>query len=419
MGRKVTEATISQTKKYPCPQCNAELVFDAAKGLMVCNYCGYQAPVEQTGSMAEAHTQTQVDQAAVEEIQEHDLQEWIVRLAHVEGSGWGTETKSFKCRSCNAIVAVEPGVTATVCPFCGSHHVIAQEESSKLIRPESLVPFQVDQKTAIAKFRTWLGKSWFRPNEVKKIANNAEARIQGVYLPFWTFDAQTFSRWWAEAGYYYYVTERYTVMVNGRPETRTRQVRKVRWQPASGTYSEFFDDVLVYATRSVNEKILQRIYPFDTKKLVPYRPQYLAGWRAEEYQIDLVEGWKIGQSIIDERLRAACGAQVPGDTYRNLRVQTQYSNLTFKHVLLPVWIASYRFNEKVYHFMVNGQTGKVSGEAPISWWKVALVVFIVLVLLACMLLAMALLEQLTGEEVSMIKYVGQWAATLIAFRLPI
>ncbi len=408
------EPTIDKTKKYPCPQCNAELAFDAAQGLMICAFCGYKAQVEETGSMTEVHTQTQVDEAVVEQVQEHDLNQWLEHLSSAQNTGWGAETKTFKCRSCNAAVSVEPNVSATTCPFCGSHHVIALEESTKLIRPESLVPFQVDQKTAIDKFRTWLGKGWFRPNEVKKIANNAEARVQGVYLPFWTFDAQTFSRWTAEAGYYYYVTEHYTVTVNGRRETRTRQVRKVRWQPASGTHKEFFDDVLVYATRSVKEKILQRIYPFDTGQLVPYRPQYLAGWRAEEYQIELGEGWKMGQTIIDNRLRSACAAEVPGDTHRNLNVQTQYSDLTFKHALLPVWIASYRFNNKVYNFMVNGQTGKVNGEAPISWWKVALTVLIVLALLACILVAMALFENLNLEPVSMIRHLGHWAAAAFA-----
>lgn len=408
------EATIEQTKKYPCPQCNAELVFDAAKNSMVCRFCGYVAPVEETGSATEVQTQTQVDQAAVESIEEHNLTEWLNKTASAQDTGWGTETKTFKCNSCNAAVAVEPGVTATVCPFCGSHHVIPQEQSTKLIKPESLIPFQVDQKAAISKFRTWLGKGWFRPNEVKRIANNAEARVQGVYLPFWTFDAQTFSNWTADAGYYYYVTERYTTTVNGRRETRTRQVRKVRWQPASGQHNEFFDDILVYATRSVKERILQNIYPFDTKQLVPYRPQYLAGWRAEEYQVDLGEAWNMGQNIIKERLNAACAAEVPGDTQRNLRVNTRFDKLTFKHTLLPVWLASYRFGNKVYNFMVNGQTGKVQGEAPISWWKVALAILIALILLACIFGAMVLLDQFTNEGTSMLRIVSQWVALSLA-----
>ena len=405
------ETTPEHAKKYPCPKCNAELVYSAGKGRMICNYCGYQAPVSEAGSMTKVHTQTQVDEAVVAAVEEHDLLEGLKMTAREEG--WGTQTRSFKCNSCNAAITVEPNVTATVCPFCGSHHVLALEQSTKLISPESVIPFQIDQRTAVSKFRSWLGKGWFRPNAVKRIAANADARVQGVYLPFWTFDAQTFSNWWAEAGHYYYVTERYTATVNGRRETRTRQVRKVRWQPASGKHDEFFDDVLVYATGSVNEKILHKIYPFDTLELVPYQPQYLAGWKAEEYQIGLEEGWKTAQQIIHNRLRAACGREVPGDTHRNLRVKTTFQDRTFKHTLLPVWLASYRFNNKIYNFMVNGQTGKVQGEAPISWWKVALTVLIVLVILACIFGAMILFDQLSGEGTSMLPSAFRWVAMVV------
>jgi predicted RNA-binding Zn-ribbon protein involved in translation (DUF1610 family) len=403
------EATPEHAKKYPCPQCNAELVYGASKERMVCNYCGYEAPAEEAGSMTDVHTHTEIDQAVVETVQEHDLLKGL-QIASQE-QGWGTQTRNFKCNSCNATIAAEPNVTATVCPFCGSHHVLAQEQSSKVIKPESVVPFQIDQKMAVTKFRAWLGKGWFRPNAVKRIAANAEARVQGIYLPFWTFDARTFSNWWAEAGYYYYVTERYTVTVNGRRETRTRQVQKVRWQPASGSHNDFFDDVLVYATRSVKENILQKIYPYDTQKLVPYRPQYLAGWRAEEYQIDLEEGWKLGQDVIHERLQAACAREIPGDTHRNLRVKTTFQDMMFKHALLPVWIASYRYSNKVFHFMVNGQTGQVSGEAPISWWKVLLTILIVLALLGCIFGAMILFDQFAGDDgMSMLHPMLEWIA---------
>jgi hypothetical protein len=285
---------------------------------------------------------------------------------------------------------------------------LAQDQSTRLIAPESLIPFQIDQKTAITKFRTWLGKGWFRPNEVKRIANRAEARVQGVYLPFWTFDAQTHAQWWAEAGYYYYVTQQYTVTVDGKRQTRTRQVRKTRWESASGRRDDFFDDVLVYATKSVKESILRKIYPFDTQKVVPYRPQYLAGWRAEEYQIDLAKGWEMGQETINNRVRSACASDVPGDTHRNLRVQTKFDNLTFKHTLLPVWLASYRINNKIYSFMVNGQTGKVQGEAPISWWKVALAVLIVLIILALIFAAMMIFGDTSGGDLSVQRPLQRW-----------
>jgi predicted RNA-binding Zn-ribbon protein involved in translation (DUF1610 family) len=390
------EIPAEQSKQYPCPRCNAELVFSADRGRMVCNFCGYQAPISAAGSMTAVHTQTQIDQAVVESVEEHDLHEGLSFATHEEG--WGTETRTFRCNGCNATITAEPNVSATVCPFCGSHHVLAQQGSSRVLKPESVLPFEVAQEEAVAKFRTWLGRGWFRPNAVKRIATYAEARLQGIYLPFWTFDAQTYSRWQAEAGHYYYVTQRYTVNVNGRRQTRTRQVQKVRWEHAAGSHDERFDDVLVYATRSVKEDILHKIYPYDTSKLVPYQPQYLAGWRAEEYQMDLEEGWKLGQAIIRDRIRQACGRAVPGDTHRNLRVQSKFEDVTFKHTLLPVWIASYRYSNRVYNFMVNGQTGKVQGEAPISWWKVLLAVLVVLLLLACIFGAMVLFEQAAGTS---------------------
>jgi hypothetical protein len=139
--------------------------------------------------------------------------------------------------------------------------------------------------------------------------------------------------------------------------------------------------VLVYATKSINVKILQKVYPYDTKSLVNYKPEFLSGWAAESYQIPLADGWNIGKGLINSDEYSKSDRQVPGDTHRNLRVNTSLSQLTYKHVLLPVWVASYRYNNKSFQFMINGQNGKVQGEKPISWIKVAIVVIIVLAII--------------------------------------
>ena len=370
-----------QTHKFPCSQCGAQLDFDPIQNALVCKHCGNVVPIPATKA----------------EIKEYRIEEGL--LAE-RAEGWGTETKSYKCKSCMATVTVEPNVVSTECPFCGSNQVFALEESSKVIKPESLIPFKVDQDTAVAKFRKWLGGGWFRPNALKRIASGAQAQLHGIYLPFWTFDALTSSWWEAEAGHYYYETERYTVVENGKRVTRTRQVRKVRWEHASGTHQQFFDDVLVYATKSVDQKILQKLYPFDTKALTPYQPAYLSGWAAEEYQIQIKEGWTMGQQIMNDEIRSACTRKIPGDTYRNLTVDTAYTNVTYKHVLFPVWIASYRYGGKVYHFMVNGQTGEVQGQAPISWIKVLIAIVIVLIVIACIVGGLAMLDRLGGGGTS-------------------
>jgi hypothetical protein len=356
------------THRFPCPQCGAELDFDAKDGTLLCAYCGYQATVPVT------------EQAIVE----YDLKSALRdMMAAPQETGYGEGKRSLKCESCGAVNTVDSHIVSTECAFCGSNQVVPLAEVAQVIKPESLLPFQVDQRQAVAHFREWLGRGFFRPNPVKKIARDAEAKLQGVYLPFWTFDAHTSSWWRAEAGYYYYVTETYTATdADGKQVQRTRQVQKTRWEPASGHVQLHFDDVLVPATDSVESGMIQRIYPFDTGALVPYEPGFLSGWAAEAYTVGLEKGWGSGQQIMDQKVREACTREVPGDTHRNLQVKTAYSHMTYKHVLFPAWIASYHYGQKVYRFLVNGQTGEVQGQAPVSWIKMALVILLVLAIIA-------------------------------------
>lgn len=349
-------------RTFLCPQCGAEMGWDASRKVLHCDYCGYEEAPD-----------------AVGKIVEYDLDEFL-RSGTGKAQGYGSETKSIKCQQCGATTTVEPTVTATECPFCGSNVVLEQETTEDIIQPESLIPFQIDQEVALRKYRAWLGKGIFRPGDLARRAGRGQ--LYGVYLPFWTFDAEAFSRWRAQAGYYYYVTETYTTTENGRHVTKTRQVRKTRWEPAWGQNAGSYDDVLVYATTSVDQRILEKIYPFNTQEVVAYAPAYLSGWRAEQYQIDLSQGWEIGRRKIHEFERDACIRQIPGDTYRSLQVNTTITDVTFKHMLLPVWIASYPYKGKVYRYMVNGQTGKVEGQKPVSWIRVTIAIAIVLLVIA-------------------------------------
>jgi predicted RNA-binding Zn-ribbon protein involved in translation (DUF1610 family) len=367
------------THKFPCPSCGAEVDFDAERGMLVCSYCGHTASVPVTEK----------------EIQEYDLEAALQEMIDATHEmGYGEEDKrSIKCESCGAVNTMDANIVSTECAFCGSNQVVFQEQVAQVVKPESLLPFQVERREAVTLFRQWLGRGFFRPNPVKKIAKEAGARLQGVYLPFWTFDAYTSSWWQADAGYYYTVTETYwTTDDRGRRVQRTREVQKVRWEPASGYLPLSFDDVLVPATQSVERNMVERIYPFDTVALVPYEPGFLSGWGAEAYTVDIREAWATGEAIIQDEVRGACARQVPGDTYRNLQVDTAFSNMTYKHVLFPVWIASYRYRDKVYHFLVNGQTGEVQGQAPISWIKVVLVIVFVLIVLGMLFLLFSLGE---------------------------
>ena len=206
-----------------------------------------------------------------------------------------------------------------------------------------------------------------------------------MYVPFWTFDCNVHSDWSADAGYYYWVTR--TVMVNGKP--RTKRVRKIRWVPAWGSRDDVYDDLLILASRGLPQSLVDKLGGFNTEALVPYQPHYLAGWRAEEYQVDLEQGWNAGQERVEEIQRQRCSGDVPGDTQRHLRVKNLIRDVRWKHVLLPLWSLQYRFGGKTYAVLVNGQNGRIVGKAPYSWIKISLTALGVLLVAA---LALAILQ---------------------------
>lgn len=340
---------------FPCGQCGAKLGYDAGAQAMKCPYCGFQQAIPQApGGL----------------IREIPIEEGM-RLA---ARGYGTPVSQVSCRECGATVNVPPGEQTATCTFCRSHQVLTQESAGTAIRPESVVPFKVDKNNANHRFEEWIGSLWFRPNDLKKMAK--VEGFAGVYVPYWTFDARVDSSWTAEAGYHYYETETYTDEQGNR---QTRQVQKTRWEPARGRRTDAFDDVIVCASKGLPENLGDSFRTFNTGELTPYRPEFLAGWRAESYAIDLMPAWDTGQTIMASTQWSRCRGDVPGDEQRNLHVDNHFSHVTFKHVLLPVWIAAYRYQDKPYQFLVNGQTGEVIGKAPYSFWKIF---FFVLFLIA-------------------------------------
>ena len=199
----------------------------------------------------------------------------------------------------------------------------------------------------------------------------------GVYVPFWTFDSHVSSSWTAERGWYYYETEYYTETVNGRTGSNRARCSACDGSPRSGYRQDFYDDVLVCAGRALPTELVDKLSTFDTKKLVPYRPEFLAGWRAEAYAVDLQPAFGVAQQKIRACRRGAAAATSAATCTAGSGAEP-VQEPAFKHVLLPIWIAAYRYNGKAYRFLVNGQTGEVVGVAPWSVWKIALLVVAIL-----------------------------------------
>lgn len=351
---------------FPCDNCGAKLRYDATSQGMKCPYCGHaQVLIPQAPPGAAAAREIPIEEG--------------MRLAT---RGLGAPVKEVACNDCGATVQVGQGEQTAKCAFCGSQQVLQREAAGNQIRPESLVPFLVDKAKANSSFEVWLSGLWFRPNDLKKMAKLQE--MGGVYIPFWTFDARVYSRWTAEAGYYYQETEHYT---DSEGKSQTRTVTKTRWEPASGQRTDDFDDTIVCASKGLPAGLVDKFRSWSTSELVPYRPDYLAGWKAESYAIDLMPAWDIGQDRMADVQRSRCSSDVPGDTQRYLEVSNSFSRVTFKHVLLPIWIAAYRYNGQPYQFLVNGQTGEVVGKAPWSVIKIVLFVLLIAAIIAGIVVA--------------------------------
>jgi predicted RNA-binding Zn-ribbon protein involved in translation (DUF1610 family) len=364
-----TVPEVSALDKHHCPGCGAEAHWNAAKQALVCPYCGTVSPAQlaSDGSL----------------VQEHDLA-LALRAIPESQRGWDLDRTPVQCQSCKAISLFESTRVAQRCEFCGSPSVVPYTKTRNVIYPESLLPFTFTEAQVRESIRRWYASRWFAPNRLKKAA--LTDRVGGIYLPYWTFDAQVYARWTAEAGHYYYETR--TVYRNGRQETVREQ--RVRWVPAAGELTTAFDDELVAATQGIHSALLKAIEPFPTKTLRPYDRGYVSGWVVEQYQIDLVAAAERSRAEMDAKVRARCAEDVPGDTYRNLQVAATYSGQTFKHTLLPVWLLHYDYGRKAYQVVVNGATGAIAGEQPYSWIKIF---FAVLALLIVALTILVLSEQ--------------------------
>jgi len=346
-------------EKFHCPSCGADAHWNPAKQALVCPYCGTVAP----GKLDEA----------TGAVSEHDLVTALRNLS-ADRRGWKAEKISVRCQSCQAISVFDPTRVAKRCDFCGSAQLVPYEQIKAPISPESLLAFKVSESNVREAIWQWYGSRWFAPNRLKSAA--LTDTVKGVYLPYWTFDAQGHADWTAESGYHYYTTESYTD-ANGR--TQTRQVQHTRWVPSAGAVDHFFDDELVPASRGVEAELLQKVDTFPTKELVPYEAGFLAGWVVEQYQIDLIAAAQKSREQMDRALEQMCAGEVPGDTYRNLQVETQYTGQTFKHVLFPVWLLTFNYGSRNFQVLINGYTGAIAGKYPLSWVKIFFLIVGVLV----------------------------------------
>jgi DNA-directed RNA polymerase subunit RPC12/RpoP len=349
-------AAIAEEHRYPCEQCGAELRFAPGQSVLKCDHCGHEQKIAVDSGPWATNAKT---------LQEHDLARGLRDDLPDTAS---EEVRSTHCTNCGAVVEFQGANHATECPFCATPLVV-DSGSRRHIKPQALIPFQLDEPTARKALIAWLGRLWFAPNRLLEFTRAGRA-MNGVYVPYWTFDADTQSRYRGQKGVHYYETRTVTVNVNGRSERRTEQVQKTRWYPASGTVARRFDDVLVIASTSLPAHLGEGLEPWDLDALQAYSPDYLAGLQAEGYTIALEAGHDTGRKKMDAVIYSDVCQDIGGDVQQVDNIDSDYQAETFKHILLPVWMAAYKYGAKSYRFLVNGQTGEVQGERPWSVWKI-------------------------------------------------
>lgn len=342
-----------------CRGCGAQLQFAPGTSNLHCAYCGQDNPILNDGEATP--------------VVSTDYDKYIAKF---ESAGPNLSLKEVACSSCGSNTVLDVFVTSDKCPFCMAPLVLKQEQISNYLCPDYVLPFRITQEESIVCFKKWLSGLWWAPNDLQKNAGLDSVGLKGVYLPHWTYDTDAHTNYTGERGDYYYTTETYTETVDGKTQTRTRQVRHTTWTFASGTVENEFRNLVVPATNSLPEKTLHNLSPWDFDQLIKFDDRYLSGFRSETYQLDpregLVKAIKQTESDIDQSIRNDIG----GDEQRVGSVNTDYSNKAIKYLMLPVWVSAYRYNKKIYQFTVNACTGEVIGERPLSAWKIAFAILV-------------------------------------------
>ena len=340
------------TRYYPCSACGAKLEFAPGTTSLKCPYCGAQAAIPAASATELAASTAKLD--------------FLAYLRKQAGTEPEIERQTVKCPSCGAASQLPPNVTADRCPFCAAPLVAGSAYAHRSIQPRAVAPFEVKEADARQSFRRWLQGLWFAPNALQQAAR-ADNGLKGIYIPFWTYDAASATPYTGERGTVYFEQERY--VENGREQVR--QVERVRWTPCAGEVSVQFNNVLVPASSSIPKQHADGLAPWRLEKLAPYRDDYVAGFTVEAYQTGLEPGFGLAQQQMEPAIREVICRDIGGDRQQILSMAPHYSDIAFQHILLPVWLSAYRYADKTYHFVVNGQTGTVRGERPWSAWKLA------------------------------------------------
>lgn len=353
---EIFEKTKEETDRK-CPHCGGVLSYSPNTQNLVCEHCAYSEEIINP--------------------QPHVNERNFFSADFTKNHDWGVKTKKIICQSCGGESIFDALDVAGVCPYCDTNQVMEAYDDTSLA-PHGVCPFSVDEEQSMQMFKTWISGKAFCPGPVKKRIK--PEKLHGVYLPYWTFDTYTSSSYRGEYG-----------MRRYRRDSDGKSKEYMEWHLTSGTYRESIDDHLVIGTNRFNDKELKGLGEFATENSLGYKPEYLAGFAAERYSIGVEDAWESAKTQITKYLGPVVTDHIRFSNHANdsrlISMSVSFDDIGYKYLMLPVWMSSFKYKNVVYHFYINGQTGKVCGKTPVSSRKVILlilsiIVFIILIFMA-------------------------------------
>ena len=339
-----------------CPNCGSKLAFVPGSNKVKCESCGSDFEIKSLG-------QGKLDD------QEKD---YFATLDKLNKTHKSVKQRTIKCDNCGANFILNDKTISTKCPYCSSNRVVVEEKQEELIKIDGVVPFALDKSQVKEKIQLWMKKRKMAPFGWKKKVNSIE--FNGFYIPYYTYDSSTYSTYSAYRGDYYYVTV--------RTKNGTHQERRVKWTFVRGNLDEKFDDVLVSGVPTRVDKHIYRISSFDFKYMEKYQESFMLGYYSERPTLSLRDGFENAKKQMYDRIRQLCVSRIGGDTYKDLKVDSRFEDVTFKQIMAPIYSGSYQYQNKTKYFVCNGQTGQVSGDCPKSVIKISILVILILAIIA-------------------------------------
>ena len=369
-----------EARMFPCQACGADLKFHIGLQSLSCEFCGHQQQIQHSdNAIVEQDFQQMLQRLQAQRAAARQQQAAAHDGASSDAAPETAQHREVRCESCGGNVEFYGTLASTTCPYCAVPIQLerAHQADPERIPVDAMLPFLVDRERAGRQLGEWLESRWFAPGDFRHGAQ--QGHFNGVYLSWFTFDSLTFTVWSGQRGDHYYVT-----VGSGKDE---RRERRTSWWPVSGNFQRFFDDVLILANDGLLKDHLESLEPWPLDKLVPFNQQLLAGQLSRTYDIELDECFAEARAKIDAALHADVVSRIGGDEQRVTSINSRYEAVTYKHILLPVWLMAYRYNNRTYQVFINACTGEVTGQRPWSLPKILLTILIVIAIIAGLFMA--------------------------------